>query len=154
MKRTSNLIKIFAIVAIIFSFATFGNSVFAADDIKGIDDIVKAGNSWIQGEQANKPEGTEVDDFVEKFVGIGRVLVVIGIVTIMLVTLIMGIRWIVATPDKQAKLKEQLIGLVVAIVVIFGAVGIWNFVRGVMEKTEKQVATGSTQNVVYFAENK
>ena len=79
-------------------------------------------------------------------------MVVIGIVTIMLVTLIMGVKWIVATPEKQAKLKEQLIGLVVATVVIFGAVGIWNLVRGIMEKTEEKISTGSTQSIIYFAE--
>lgn len=157
MKVLERLVKIFAIIAIIFSMATFSNNVFAANetnqaaDVKGVEDIVKAGNNWLAGEQANQPEGTGVDDFVYKFIGIGRVLVVIGIVTILIVTLIMGIRWIVATPDKQAKLKEQLIGLVVATVVIFGAVGIWNFVRGIMQKTENEISSSSIETV-YVAE--
>ena len=155
MRVLKRFIKIFAIVAILFSLVAISSSTFAANeenDVKGIDDIVKAGNSWLSTEDTNKPKGTEVTDFVKKFVGIGRTLVVIGIVTIMLVTLIMGVKWIVATPEKQAKLKEQLIGLVVATVVIFGAVGIWNLVRGIMEKTEEKISTGSTQSIIYFAE--
>lgn len=152
MKVLEKVVKVFFIIAILFSMVACSNNVFAANEegnnVKGIEDIVKAGNSWLSGEQANQPEGTGVDDFVFKFVGIGRALVVIGIVTIMIVTLIMGIRWIVATPDKQAKLKEQLIGLVVATVVIFGAVGIWNLVRGIMQRTEDTISSqGSTQIV-------
>ena len=155
MRVLERFIKIFAIVAVLFSLVAISNNVFAGNegnDVKGIDDIVKAGNSWLVAEDANQPKGTKVEDFVKKFVGIGRTLVVIGIVTLMIVILIMGIKWIVATPEKQAKLKEQLIGLVVATVVIFGAVGIWNFVRGIMEKTEEKISTGSTQSIIYFAE--
>ena len=158
MRGLKKFIKIFAIIAILFSMITLSNGVFAANDgenennVKGLGDIIDAGNKWISEEKTNTPEGTEVGDFVTKFVGIGRALVVIGVITIMIVTLIMGIKWIVATPEKQAKLKEQLIGLVVATVVIFGAVGIWNFVRGIMKNAEEKITTGSMQSVVYFAE--
>ena len=75
MKVLERLIKVFAIFAIVFSMATFSNNVFAADetnqtaDVKGVEDIVKAGNNWLSGEQANQPEGTGVDDFVYKFIG-------------------------------------------------------------------------------------
>ena len=158
MKKLERFIKVFAIIAIIFGMFTMGNGVLAANDgenksnVKGIGDIINAGIKWTTVEDKNMPKGTEVGDFVTQFVGIGRALVIIGIITIMIVTLIMGIKWIVATPEKQAKLKEQLIGLVVATVVIFGAVGIWNFVRGIMGNVEEKISTESMQSVVYFAE--
>ena len=72
-------------------------------------------------------------------------LVGIGVVTVLIVAAIMAIKWLTATPDKQAKLKQQLIGLVVATVVIFGAVGIWNFVINMMDNVESKL-TASTQN--------
>ena len=40
----------------------------------------------------------------------------------------MGIKYLTAGPDAQAKLKEQLIGVVVSGVVIFGAYFIWSTV--------------------------
>ena len=66
-------------------------------------------------------------------------LVVIGLATVLIVGTIMGIQWITATPDKQAKLKQQLIGLVVATVVIFGAVGIWSLVKTIMDNVTGQI---------------
>lgn len=70
------------------------------------------------------------------FIEIGRLLVIIGIATLVIVSVIMAIKWITATPDKQAQLKQQLIGLIVSTIVIFGAVGIWNIVRSIMHNIE------------------
>lgn len=99
-----------------------------------IMDIINAGNEFITSgkEAAGKEAGTGYLDFASKFAGIGQVLVSIGIVTLLIVTAIMAFKWIVATPDKQAKLKQQLIGLVISAVVIFGAIGIWNVVVTIM----------------------
>ena len=44
----------------------------------------------------------------------------------------MGIRYMTSSPDKQATLKQQLIGVVVSGIVIFGAYGIWKAVIGVV----------------------
>lgn len=110
-----------------------------------ITDIINAGKNWLDNGKDAQPTGTGVDDFAESFVGVGQVLVAIGIVTLLIVTLITAIKWITATPDKQAKLKQQLIGLVISAVVIFGAIGIWNLVRGIMNNVETKLGTGSSQ---------
>lgn len=117
---------------------------------KGMKDVLKAASSWING--AEKTNNTEVEDFVTQFVGIGQMLVIIAIVVLLIVIGITGIKWITATPDKQAKLKEQLIGLVVATVVIFGAVGIWNMVRGIMKKVEGDYLTTANQSIIIVAD--
>ena len=44
------------------------------------------------------------------------------------VTTYMGIKYLTAGPEAQAKLKTQLIGVVVSGIVIFGAYGIWSMV--------------------------
>jgi hypothetical protein len=116
---------------------------------KDIGDILKAASNWIGG--AEQVENTSVDNFVSQFVGIGRILVVIAVVVLLIVIGITGIKWITATPEKQAKLKEQLIGLVVATVVIFGAVGIWNLVRGIMGKVEDNYLTTAKTETVFIA---
>lgn len=115
-----------------------------AKDIS-ITDIINAGTSWIKNGEKSQPGDTNVDDFAIKFIGVGQVLVAIGVVTLLIVSLITAIKWITATPDKQAKLKQQLIGLVISAVVIFGAIGIWNLVRGIMESVEVKLAATTVQ---------
>lgn len=130
--------------------ATTQNNIVQAQDeaiikMAGIDDIINAGNGFInkgsEGASAiakDKDVDISPEGLAGEFLDIGTVLVAIGVVTLLIVSVIMAIRWITATPDKQAKLKEQLIGLVIATVVIFGAIGIWNFVQGIMKKVESQ----------------
>lgn len=101
-----------------------------------IENITTAAKNWLAIGQNNPVANSGVEDFVGMFIGIGQLLVAIGIVTIVIVTIVMAVKWLTATPDKQAKLKQQLIGLVVSIIVIFGAVGIWTLVRRIMENVE------------------
>lgn len=129
-KWSSVIIKILCIVAVLMCCGTINNN-FQVNAAKGIGDITGEAGSWISG--AETPGGLTAEHFVGEFIGIGQILVSIGIATILIVTAIMAGKWIVATPDKQAKLKQQLIGLVISIVVIFGAVGIWNLVQTIMK---------------------
>ena len=122
---------------------TTGDTTVNSNSIsgKGMDDIIIARKKFknLQKTDAN----TTVDAFLENLLGLGQVLVIIGGATLLIVGGIMAIKWITATPDKQAKLKTQSIGLVLAAVVIFGAVGIWNFVRGIMNSVDEEIDTTS-----------
>ena len=114
-----------------------------------------AGTKWITGGRDSVSGfGSKPEDFVSEFIGIGQILVAVGIVTLIIVAIITAIRWLTATPDKQAKLKVQLIGLVVSIVVIFGAVGIWNFVRGILNKVETDPNMLGSNNETIIVANK
>ena len=44
----------------------------------------------------------------------------------------MGMKYMFATPDEAAKLKQQLIGLVVSAVVVLGATAIWKIIYNVL----------------------
>lgn len=76
----------------------------------------------------------ETDGIFDDLVDMGSILTTIGAGVLVAVTLYMGIRFITATPEAQAKLKQQLIGLVVAGFVIFGAYFIWKIVINIVEK--------------------
>ena len=107
--------------------------------VAGINEFINAGTSFIdKGKTAAEQTGnnTSAVGFASEFVDIGRILIAIGVVTLLIVSAIMAIRWLTATPDKQAKLKGQLIGLVISAIVIFGAVGIWNFLWGILSNIE------------------
>lgn len=117
-----------------------------------MDDIINAGKTWLNHGKDPTVSGFTEDYFVSQFIEIGRILVYIGIVTLLIVTAVMAIKWITATPDKQAKLKQQLIGLVVSMVVIFGAVGIWNVVKGIMQQVETELnASTNSQTLIVTA---
>lgn len=66
------------------------------------------------------------------FVPMASILFGFGIIVLVGATIIMGIKYMFASPEEAAKLKQQLVGLVVAAVVIFGAVGIVNLVFNVL----------------------
>lgn len=81
-------------------------------------------------------ENAKIDDLTNignEFTAIGNVLKYIGAGIIVGATAYMGILYMISAPEKQAKLKEQLIGLVVAAVVIFGGYYIWKIVVTALE---------------------
>ncbi len=135
MKNLKRILKISLIVLVVFACLNVPNSVHAAD---GMQQIIDAGNNFIN--QGSGSEGTfTYDYFASEFVGIGQILISIGVVVLLGVIAYMGIKWITAKPDQQAVLKQQLIGVVVAAVVIFGAFGIWTFVRNNMQNIVGQI---------------
>ena len=83
---------------------------------------------------SNESKSIETDGIFDDLVGMGSILTTIGAGILVAVTLYMGIRFITATPEAQAKLKQQLIGLVVSGFVIFGAYFIWKIVINIVEK--------------------
>ena len=85
--------------------------------------------STIQGQADtfinNGGNGQNVGNVNELIQGIGNILTTVGVVIVLAGLLIIGIKYMVATPEEAAKLKTKLIGLAVAGVVIIGAYGIW-----------------------------
>lgn len=82
----------------------------------------------------SESDSIETDGIFDDLVDMGSILTTIGAGVLVAVTLYMGIRFITATPEAQAKLKQQLIGLVVAGFVIFGAYFIWKIVIDIVSK--------------------
>ena len=134
--------------------STEGNTDEPIIKVAGITDIFNAGNSFINtGEKEassySSKVGFDVTDpqsFAEQFIDIGQILIAVGVVVLVAVFAVMGIRWITATPDKKAKLQQQLIGLVVAAVVIFGAIGIWGLVRNIMNSAQSAIGNTGTSS--------
>lgn len=95
------------------------------------DSIINTGKQF----EANGKAHTPVNDnnVARLMLPIGQFLVGIGIFVMVVVTIIMGIKYMSADPNTQAKLKQQMIGIVVAGIVIFGAYGIWTLVYNFMD---------------------
>jgi len=68
-----------------------------------------------------------------EFSTIGNILRFIGAGIIVAATAYMGILYMISPPERQAKLKQQLIGLVVSAVVIFGGYYIWKIIATALD---------------------
>lgn len=136
MKRVKIALKIFLIIMlgiIVINCISIKN-VYAEESTSTMDAeyIMDKGKKFI--ENGSKDPVISEDKVIDAFVPVGQVLVIVANAVILVVVAVMGVKWITAKPEQQAKLKEQLIGLVVAIVVIYGAVGIWTIIKGFMEE--------------------
>ena len=64
---------------------------------------------------------------------IASILVTIGAFILVILTIILGIQYMTSPPQKQAALRSQMIGLLWAYVVVFGAYGIWNIAVNIVQ---------------------
>ncbi len=74
---------------------------------------------------------------VQNLIPVGRVLVQIATIVLVIVGLIIGLKYMMSGADEKAKMKEKLIWYVISIVLVYGAVGIFNIVINVMNEILK-----------------
>lgn len=75
--------------------------------------------------QAGSKATVDTSTIETEFASLGKILTTIGAGVLIIVITYMGIKYFISSPEEQAKLKGQLIGVVVSGVVIFGAYSIW-----------------------------
>lgn len=119
--------KIFVIICLFFVFLIPLANYSSAESLKDIDD--KAKGFIEKGRQADASVVQQTDKKMSDIVvPIAQILVAVGTVVVVVAASVMGIKYMIATPEEKAKLKTQLIGLVVATIVIFAAQFIWSTV--------------------------
>lgn len=102
-------------------------------EVKADFDIETGATDFInKGSSAAGNLSSVTDTVTEQFTGVGQFLTMIGAGVMVAVVSYMGIKYLISPPDKQAALKQQLIGVVVAGIVIFGAYGIWKAILGIV----------------------
>lgn len=97
-----------------------------------IEEMFKKAENFKNKGQTEADKIMSQQKVADEFKPVGQILVVVANAVVFIVVGIMGIKWITANPEQQGKLKQQLIGLVVSIFVIYGAVGIWALVITIM----------------------
>ena len=133
MKTNGNILRklLFIIFAIFIIMSNF--NIVEADEsllkkMEGqADKFLSTGATQASGK-------IDTSKIAENFVGLGQILTMVGAGVLVAVTTYMGIKYLTAGPEAQAKLKVQLIGVVVSGVVIFGAYGIWKTVVNIASK--------------------
>lgn len=119
------LIKIIFILMIIYVVIS---NIYVAKATT-LTEMESQANAFIQkGQEQARESGIEPGEIAKNFVGIGQILTMVGAGVLVAVTTYMGIKYLTSGPEAQAKLKVQLIGIVVSGMVIFGAYTIWSIV--------------------------
>ena len=117
--KLKSILKI--ILVIILVIILFGKSEVRAD---GISDVISGGDDFIQ---AGSSEGVKVDEAKLKDTSsaIYNILLIIGIAVAVIISSILGIRFMIGSAEEKANVKDELVPFIVGCIVVFGAFAIW-----------------------------
>lgn len=131
MKKICKVISIYIIVLILFSFVYTVNA----------SDIWQTGKKFI-GIGASKIGLTEENPEILKKLGIDTKLKFkelidflwgLGLLTIFIATVILGIKYMLVLPQEKSRIKQATTPYIIGVVIIFGALTIWKTVIGVLD---------------------
>ena len=117
------------IIAIIISLSIlmYGQTVQALS----FGTIKSEGDDFIsRGEGGSVLSISEVQD---ELFPVGGIMLGIATAVFIVVGLIMGVKYMIAVADEKAKLKEKLIWYVIAVIIAYGAVGLYNLAVTIMQ---------------------
>ena len=98
----------------------FNNKVFAFGDIKG------DGDSFISKGSTSSP--ITVQEAWDNLLPIAQILLAIASVVLVIAYMYLGIQYMITDPQGKADIKQKLIGLVIATVIIYGGIGIFTVI--------------------------
>lgn len=122
-KKIRFMLVICMILYMVVSSFNFVHALSLSEMMSQTDDFINKGKA--------ASSNINPDEAIGEFVDLGQILTMIGAGVMVAVTAYMGIKYLTAGPEAQAKLKVQLIGLVVAGMTIFGAYSIWKIVLNI-----------------------
>ena len=98
----------------------FSNKVFALQNIKD------AGDNFLHQGSASSPITTE--EAWQELLPIAQILLAIASVVLVIAYMYLGIQYMITDPQGKADIKQKLIGLVIATVIIYGGVGLFTII--------------------------
>ncbi len=130
MKTIKRIFSILCLILIIINI--FNINLYKVEALT-LSDMQKETNEFMKKGQTGS-KSIKGDGIFKDLADMGSILTTIGAGVLVAATLYMGIKYMTASPEAQAKLKQQLIGLVVSGFVIFGSYAIWKIVVTIVEK--------------------
>lgn len=115
-----SFLKKSTIIIVTLIMMLFSNKVFALQNIKD------AGDNFINTGSASAP--ITVDEAWNKLFPIAQVLLAIASIVLVITYMYLGIQYMMTDPQGKANIKQKLIGLVIATVIVYGGVGIFTII--------------------------
>lgn len=159
LKRTGLiLVTLIVILNVLNIFTSNVYAVYSRDDgysKEGAEQLKEQVDSDKEADRSDLSSGTilsEGKDFIKKgssqtpikwdeikknILPIAHILAAIATVVFMIVGMIMGIKYMISGADERAGIKQKLIWLIIAMVVVYGATGIYNLVVDIMQNITK-----------------
>lgn len=141
----SKIIKVLFVVIIITNFLSFISPSYASLDWSTISGQA---SSFIERGNEKGSNYITASDMNPLISGLASILTTIGVIIVLIGLLVIGIKYMVATPDEAAKLKTKLVGLAISGVVIIGAYGIWTLAYNFLNRNNferlKYIIIGGT----------
>ena len=133
MKKYQKIVLYVVLIAMVLGivFITFSSNVYAANTAITTGELENQAKAFLN-KGSTGASGVQLSNSLKQLQGFGQILTTVGAGILVGVTAYMGIKYITATPETQGKLKQQLIGLVVAAFVIFGSYTIWSIVLNIV----------------------
>jgi CDP-diglyceride synthetase len=130
MKKVFNKKVLIVLVVIGIICITFATAAFAAEPVN--TDIWGQGKKFIDSGNATMNFNTVWQDIKP----IARIVMGIGLVVLVCVGSVLGVKYMTAGADDKAKVKQKLVWFCVAAALVVGATGIFNIVVEVASKME------------------
>ena len=159
LKRTGLFLVILIVILNVLNIFTSNvYAVYSSDEgysHEGAEQLKEQVDSDKEADRSDLSSGTilsEGKDFIDKgrdqtpikwdeikknILPIAHILVAIATVVFMVVGMIMGIKYMISGADERAGIKQKLIWLIIAMVVVYGATGIYNLVVEIMQNITK-----------------
>ena len=130
MKKEKIGIKIITMFLIIFVSMFYMQNYILATDFS-FDTMKGQADSFIS--EGKDGSTINLDNAQNIVISVTQILVGVASVVLLIVTMVMGVTYMMGTPEKKSELKSKLIGLVVSVCVVFGAQLIWSIVYNIMK---------------------
>ena len=124
--KTSILLNKIAIVMLILILVLMVNSV--KSNASELDSIADGANSFLQKGRSSGLSTMNSSGIKEASDTIYNILLGAGILIVLVIGSVLGIKFMLSSAEDKAKLKEALIPYIVGSIIIFGAFGIWKIV--------------------------
>jgi len=128
----SKIIK--KVMLIMFLFYIIFSLFYNVSAISILEMEGDAANFIKAGEEQVNAANIDYGQVTSEFKDLAQILTMIGTGVMVGVATYMGIKYLTAGPEAQAKLKTQLIGVLVAGLVVFASYPIWKFVIEIVSK--------------------
>ena len=128
MKRTYKIICILIISIVVFSLTCKVNAIDFWDKAQDFIDVGMEGKNETYLSTTTTMEETAKN----KFEQVIDFLWSIGLLMIFISTVILGIKYMLVSPNEKSNIKQATTPYIVGVVIIFGALTIWKFVIDVL----------------------
>ena len=119
---SKKIMTILILTFLLINIFTFVNKSYASsisDIFDGAKDFLSKGEDVSESQEDNLKKTSDL---------IYNILLVIGIGVAVVVSGILGIKFMMGSVEEKAQIKDQLVPFVIGCIVVFGAFGIWKIV--------------------------